>query len=214
MTRFTERLRTDSEPSWRAATTHPFTRDLAAATLGLDKLADYLVQDYSFIGHFIRLLDAAVAHAPTAAARDRLSAFRALIASDENTYFLRSFEALGVPESTWSQPALLPVTRRFHDIMAEAVASGSYAAIMTVLVVTEWVYLEWASAVRHLRPEPFYFGEWIDLHANDGFRDFVGFLRDELDREAAGLSPSEQGRVTDLFRRTVELERDFFDAVY
>src|SRR5690606_4712908 len=97
--RYTLRLRAAAEPEFSAATGHRFARELAGATIPAAVFRRYLVQDYSFLEHFIRLIDAAIATAPEAAARQRYVDFRAAVTSDENTYFLRSFEALNIPES-------------------------------------------------------------------------------------------------------------------
>ena len=52
--------------------------------------------------------------------------------------------------------------------------------------------------------------EWVTLHDNPHFRDFVAFLRVELDR----VGPSEPEISKDFFLRAVALERAFFDAAY
>jgi thiaminase/transcriptional activator TenA len=94
--------------------------------------------------------------------------------------------------------------------MREAAASGSYAAMLAVLNVAEWLYLDWAVRAPVTPPQNFIHAEWITLHDNPDFRDFVGFLRLELDR--AGLGEAEVSR--DFFRRAAALELAFFDAAY
>ncbi|MFN4090406.1 MAG: TenA family protein [Alphaproteobacteria bacterium] len=211
---FTLWLKREAEPAFSAATGHRFARDLADATIPPAVFRRYLVQDYSFLDHFVRLLDAAIATAPEEMARQRYTAFRAAVTSGENTYFLRSFDALDIPESEWRDPEILPVTRQFHEIMGEAARSGRYAPVLTVLVVTEWVYLDWATAVRETVPEAFYFNEWIEIHANDAFRDFVEWLKADLDRIGPTLNAAERAEVRDLFVRTAKLEQAFFDQAY
>ena len=70
--------------------------------------------------------------------------------------------------------------------MREAAATRSYAAILAVLTVAEWLYLDWASRAPRPLPGTFVHAEWITLHDNPFFRDFVAFLRDELDRVGPG----------------------------
>ncbi|MET4700592.1 thiaminase/transcriptional activator TenA [Constrictibacter sp. MBR-5] len=212
--RFTLQLRAAAEPDFSAATGHRFARDVADATIPPAVFRRYLVQDYSFLDHFVRLLDAAIATAPEEAARRRYTDFRAAVTSGENTYFLRSFAALGIPETEWREPEILPVTRRFHEIMGEAARSGRYAPVLTVLVVTEWVYLDWATSVMDTVPDQFWFAEWIDIHANPDFRSFVEWLIAELDRLGPTLSDAERAEVRDLFVRTSALEQAFFDQAY
>lgn len=212
--RFTDWLREQSEPTWTQAVEHRFTRELADETLDDAVFRRYLVQDYSFVDRFVGLLGYAIGRAPDLAARIRLSHFLAGVTSEENTYFQRSFDALGVAEKERTNPELKPPTRGFHELMKEAWEAGGYEEILAVLVVAEWVYVSWATAVKDRSPSKFYFSEWIDLHANDEFRDFVDWLRGQLDAHGPALSPDRREAVVQLFRRAVRLEKEFFDAAY
>src|SRR4029077_4543548 len=64
----------------------------------------------------------------------------------------------------------------------EAADTRSYAAALSVLVVAERLYLDWASRAPQPLPNNFVHAEWIMLHDNPNFRGFVDFLRTELDR--------------------------------
>ncbi len=210
-TRPTEMLRQGKAADWQTATTHAFTRELSDGTLPEDKMRWYLQQDYQFVDGFVRLLASAIAHAPTLADSVPAAQFLAVITGPENTYFLRSLEALGTQPST--DPA--PATKAFQDLMAEAAASGRYENMLAFLVVAEWVYLSWASPENPPKPDlPFWFAEWITLHAGEGFEGVVEYLRGQLDKTWPNLTPEAQAEVTRLFHRAVELERDFFDAAY
>lgn len=210
-TRPTDLLRQGKIDDWQAATTHAFTRELSDGTLPEDKMRWYLRQDYQFVDGFVRLLASAIAHAPTLADSVPAAQFLAVITGPENTYFLRAMDALGTEPST--EPA--PATRAFQDLMAEAAASGRYQNMLAVLVVAEWVYLSWASPENPPKDGlPFWFAEWITLHAGEGFESVVEYLRSQLDNVWPTLDTTEQAEVTRLFHRAVELERDFFDAAY
>jgi thiaminase/transcriptional activator TenA len=65
--------------------------------------------------------------------------------------------------------------------MREATDTRGYAAVLSVLVVAEWLYLDWASRAPQPLPNNFVHAEWITLHDNSNFRGFVDFLRTELD---------------------------------
>lgn len=213
-TRLTDTLREAHREDWEACVRHRFVEELFAGTIADDVLRRYLVQDYQFIDRFVALLGAAIASADRFESRVRLTRFANMITSDENTYFLRSFEALGVPPSEYGQPVLTAPTRAFQDLMAEAAATLDYAACLSVLVVAEWLYLSWADRPQAALPPRFEHAEWITLHNNAGFRDFVEWLRGELDRQEAGMSEAQRARSADLFGRAVKLERAFFDHVY
>src|ERR1700674_506123 len=75
-------------------------------------------------------------------------------------------------------------TAGFKAIMREAAETRSYAAALSVLVVAEWLYLDWASSAPKPLPNNFVHAEWITLHDNPGFRGFVDFLRAELTASA------------------------------
>jgi thiaminase/transcriptional activator TenA len=85
-----------------------------------------------------------------------------------------------------------------------------YAAALSVLVVAEWLYLNWASRAPKTLPDNFVYAGWITLHDNPDFRVFVDFLRAELDR----VGPLQADLCSELFRRTVGLELSFFEAAY
>lgn len=214
MTRPTEHLRALSEPDWSGAVGHRFVHELAAGTLAHDVMRRYLVQDYQFLDSFVALLGAAIHAAPSLAQRIVLGRFLGLVVSEENTYFQRSFDALGVPEQDRTAPVLLAPTAGFQALMREAAASGRWSEMLAVLTVAEWCYLTWASAVADRDPGWFVFREWITLHSGPGFEALVAFLREALDRAWEAADEAGRERIAALFRRAVALERAFFDAAY
>jgi thiaminase (transcriptional activator TenA) len=206
--RFTETLRTASEPSWSQAVGHRFVKELFAGTVPDAVMARYLIQDHRFLDSFLTLLGAALAVADTFEARLRFGRFVGVVSSEENTYFLRAFKALGVTEDRRMADPDTQASAGFKAIMREAAETRSYAAVLSVLVVTEWLYLDWASRAPKLLPENFVHAEWITLHDNPNFRLFVDFLRAELDR----VGPLQADLCRDFFYRAVALELSFFEA--
>src|SRR3984893_60507 len=143
--RFTETLRAPSEPGWAHAVGHRFVKELLAGAVPDAVMARYLIQDHRFLDSFLTLLGAALASADTFEARLCFGRFIGMVSGEENTYFLRALEALGVSgDRRAAEPAAQP-TDGFKAIMLEAAATRSYAAALSVLVVAEWIYLDWAS---------------------------------------------------------------------
>src|SRR6201993_1167590 len=208
--RFTEILRAASEPAWSDAVRHRFVNELFTGAMPDAVMARYLIQDHRFLDSFLTLLGAVLATADTFEARLRLGRFIGLMSGEENTYFLRAFEALGVTEERRSADPDTQPTAGFKAIMREAAETRSYAAALSVLVVAEWLYLDWASRAPKALSDNFVHAEWITLHDNPDFHVFVDFLRAELDR----VGPSQADQCRDFFRRTVSLELSFFDAAY
>jgi len=205
----TQRLKSLVADDWHAATHHPFTNALADGTISRDKMAGYLQQDYQFIEGFVRLLASAIAHAPKLVDAVPGAQFLGLICSSENTYFLRSMQALEVPPIALAAPE----TIAFQKLMDQARHSGRYEIMLSVLVVAEWIYLDWATPFRDRANDlPFWLGEWITLHSGDGFAQVVAYLRDQLDATWDTLDTAAQMDVTETFNEAVMLECKFFDA--
>ena len=211
----TDWLRDAAEPDWSAATGHRFTAACNQGAVPETVMRRYLVQDYQFIGAFTALLGRAIHTAPDLPARLPLGRFMGLLCSEENTYFVRSFDALGVAEALRSDPPLSAAARGFRALMEEAAASPHHADQLAVLCVAEWVYLSWARPARDTRPgTPFWCAEWVDLHASPYFEGFVEGLRAALDRAVLGLDAAGRARVRALFCHAAQLERAFFDSAY
>jgi thiaminase/transcriptional activator TenA len=132
------------------------------------------------------------------------------VSSEENTYFLRAFEALGINEDRRAADPDTQASTGFKAILREAAETRSYPAVLAVLVVTEWLYFDWASRAPKPLPHNFVHAEWITLHDNPKFRVFVDFLRSELDR----IGPAHADLCRDFFGRAVTLELSFFEAAY
>jgi thiaminase/transcriptional activator TenA len=212
--RFTDELKMSVGETWNAVVRHPFTDALVDETLPPDKLARYLIQDHRFIDSFVVLLASAVANAPTLADRIPGCQFLALVTGPENTYFERSFEALGVGEAMRAEMPDAEATVAFKALMLEVAASGRYARMLAVLTVAEWSYLSWADRVKDRNPVAFWHAEWIELHSGTYFESVVAWLRDQLDRAGPALSAMERDVVFRDFARAVELEKAFFDHAW
>ena len=208
--RFTEHLRSLNHSNWSAAVNHRFVTELINGSVDDQVMINYLIQDHRFLDSFLTLVGAAIATADTTEARLRFGRFAGMVSSEENTYFLRAFTALGVSESSRTELPDTAPTAGFKAIMREAADTRNYAAILTVLNVAEWLYFDWASQAPRPLPENFIYAEWVTLHDNPDFNAFVAFIREELDR----VGPQEPRQCEDLFQRAVELEKAFFDAVY
>lgn len=207
----TDHLRALAADDWQAATTHPFTDALADGTLSQDLMLGYLQQDHLFIEGFVRLLASAIAHAPSLPDAIPAAQFLGLISGPENTYFLRAIETLGGRTDPPAPAA--PVTAEFQALMARAARSGRYEQMLAVLVVAEWIYLDWATPhVDKAADLPFWFGEWITLHCGAGFEGVVAYLRSQLDTAWQTLDADQRRAVEDTFTLAVRLERRFFDA--
>lgn len=217
-------LHSSTEQQWADAVDHRFVRELFAGSIEDAVMRAYLVQDYQFFESFLSMLGACVAHADELDARLRFARQLGMLVADEDTYFNDSFAELGVGPADYLHPELAAPTAGFRDLMDAAVDSASYPQLLVVLVVAEWLYLDWAESREETPQRPVHRG-WIDLHRGDAFREWVQFLVDELERVASRTSDvqteiaaqSGTGAVRtlgDTWRQAVGLELAFFDEVY
>ncbi|MEF9604264.1 TenA family protein [Paracoccus sp. PXZ] len=207
---FFETLRRECATDWSAAVGHRFVRELCDGSIADAAMARYLIQDHRFLDAFLTLLGGAIASADRFESRLRFGRFAGMVSGEENDYFLRAFAALGVREADRAAIPDSAPTKGFQALMREAAATRAYPAVLAVLNVAEGLYLDWAMRAPQPLPANFVHAEWITLHDNPLFRDFVGFLRDELDR----VGPEAADQARDFFRRAARLEREFFDEVY
>lgn len=207
---FSETLRRENQAAWSASVRHRFVSELCDGSISDRAMASYLTQDHQFLDSFLMLLGAAMATADSLAARLRLGRSAGFVSGEENTYFLRAFATLGLGEAERdSLPDSVP-TAGFKQLMQEAAASRSYVSALAVLCVAEWLYLDWASQAARPLPPNFVHHEWITLHDNPDFREFVAFLRRELDR----VGPHDAEIARDFFSRAIKLEEAFLNAAY
>ncbi len=199
---------------WKNAVDHKFIREMVNGTLDDAVYANYLVQDYAFINPFTRLVAFATAYAHTMKQRHELSRFLSILTSEEDDYFIRSFEALGVPESVYSAEDLTiyPSIQGFRDAIKRGIETGhdfGYETCIVIIMAAEAVYCEWAITYKDKKPEQFYFNEWLLLHNNEGFVQFVDWLKSEVDA-LDSLDDVKKEELTKLFIEVCELESQFF----
>ena len=204
----TEWLRSEAGSAWNSITTDPFVQQLADGTLPNATLARYLVQDHKFVDAFMVLLASMVAHAPSLVDRVPGAKFLGLIAGDENSYFLRSFDALGLSKAEINAPPA-PVTKRFDALMRRAAAGGKLHEMLAVLVVAEWSYLTWGEASEPVAGLSWLHLEWIDLHRGDYFASVIAYLRAQLDK--LELTKRQRREARAAFLEAVACEKAFWE---
>lgn len=209
--KYVGKLLEGSEENWRKAINHTFLKELFFGSVDDDVLRHYLIQDYQFFDAFLSMLGACVAHADNLDSKLRFAKQLGFLSSDEDGYFVKTFELLGVPKEEYLSPKLDKVTQDFQDLMCSAVKSADYAQLLVMLVIAEGLYLDWGSKDLILPPN-YIHSEWIELHKGEFFNEWVQFLVDELNRVC-----EQRGTIEDLkerWNKAVELELAFFDLGY
>lgn len=211
---FTEWLRRESEPLWTRMIEHRFVRDMAGDTMAPDVFKRYLVYEHAFVDTAVTIFGYALVRAPSIAEQKRLVEVLRGLTDDQNSYFDRAFDALGVHDDLRRAPPLPASVSAFRDGMLVVAAHGAYEDIIASMLGAEWMYLTWCQAAHARRPKNALAAEWIALHVAQPFADQVAWMRDQLDRLGPQLPSWRQARAADAFRRTQALEIDFHEAPY
>ena len=214
-----EFLLASAREDWDAAVNHRFVDELFDGSLDDGVLASYLVQDYQFFDAFLSMLGACVAYADRVESKLTFAAQLGMLADDEDGYFQRAFGELWVAKADQESPKLTEVTRAFRAMMYDAANSQSYPDLLVMLVVAEWLYLDWGergSTDTEPAPLPERFGHagWIELHRGREFQKWCQFLVNELERVFPEGDEPFADALTLRFQKAVALERGFFDIAY
>jgi thiaminase (transcriptional activator TenA) len=210
---FSSELRARTAATWDAAVRHRFVEELWRGTVERAVLRAYFVQDNQFLDSFLALLGAAVAAADRPEPRVVLARQLGMVAGPENDFFARALDELDVSATERAAPLADP-TVGFLRLMDAARTSADYPTCLAVLLVAEWLYLDWADRPDTPSPDDWICREWIELHRGPAFAGWVGFLRAEFDRVTGDLDPTARERLADVFTHAVELELRFFEAAY
>jgi thiaminase/transcriptional activator TenA len=166
----------------QGAVGHRFVRELFAGAVPDAVMARYLIQDHRFLDRFLTLLGATLANADTFEARVRFGRFIGTVSGEENTFF-SARSRRSASRRTGARP--IPIRSRPPASRRSCARPQKRAAMPPRFRSSswpEWLYLDWASRAPKPLPDNFVHAEWIKLHDNPDFRDFVDFLRAELDR--------------------------------
>ena len=213
--RFTEELRLAAGNQWERVIGHKFTKELAAGSIDRNVLRRYLIQDHRFLDAFVILLASIIANARNLADRIPGCSFLATITGKENTYFERSFQALGVSDVERTSLPDAPCTVGFCNLMKDVAFQGTLSEMLAVIVVCEWSYQSWGQLVcEDTVRDDFVCYEWVDLHCGESFDAVVQYLRELLDKESAYLSEEDKEKCKARFLNAVQLEEDFFNYAY
>ena len=208
-----EELRKANEDLWERVVTHPFVQELGDGTLPMEAFRRYFLQDYLFVKSLAKVVGMGVAKAPSLEAARPLSPFLETLLNAESALFFRAFEELGVPPEEYRKAQVLPTGLALANFMLAVAHEGSFAEIVTMLLVTEWTYYDWATRIAQAGKRPIQrpYQEWIDIHAARELGDFVEALKGHVD---TAIPANAQPRIQEVFRTTLRYEYMFWEMAY
>jgi thiaminase/transcriptional activator TenA len=212
--RFTDWLRARNRDAWDAMVGHRFCRDMATDALPEAAFHRYLRYEHAFVRNAISIFAYALAKASTPADQDHLIGVLQALAGEQEAYFARTFEGLGLPAAPLAWSGLPPAARGLGEGVLEIAASSPFPVILSAMLGAEWMYLTWCEAAYAQAPQRAAAADWIGLHVEAGFREQVGWLRRRLDELGPALDPATREACAAAMGRVLELEIAFHDAPY
>lgn len=184
------------------ARVHPMVRGIADGTLPSEVFSSYIAQDAFFLESFARAYAICVAHSPD---RESLDAFATLLAGvlDE----LRLHESYSADLGIDLQ-AVRPqgATLAYCDFLIATASRGIVAQVCAAMTPCMRLYAHLGTAIAEGSNAEY--ADWIDTYADPAFEELAATLERLLDNHADADDPA----LSDLYRRAMRLELEFFDA--
>lgn len=210
---FSETLRREAEPLWKAIHAHPFVRGIGDGTLPIERFRFYMCQDYFFLIEYSRVIALAAAKAPRL---DEMGRFADLLNATLNTEMdlHRGFAAkFGIPNEELEATRPAPACRAYTNYLLEAAYSGTFGEAAAAMLPCQWDYAligQELAARGAPKGAPLY-AEWIGMYASEEFGRLAAWLREILDRAAAEAGPAERERMRAHFLAGTRYEYLFWD---
>lgn len=210
--RFSDWLREGAGDVWAALMEHRFFEDMGGDSLPPGAFEDYLRLEHAFVGEATRVFGHALVAAPTVADQRHLARILVTLTDDQQSYFEAARERLGMGSPA---PGERPrAAAALADCALAVAAHGTFEEILSMMLAAEWLYLSWCRAAHRRGPSAPEPARWIALHVGGEFEAGVDWARRRVDRLGPELDPARQLACRRAFRRLLEEEGPFHDAVY
>lgn len=212
MAAFSAGLLREHQDVWQAMQQHRFVTDIEHDRLPAEVFNRYLVFEGNFVATAIAIFALAVSKAPDIAQQRWLIGVLNALVDTQIAWFEEIRARRGVNATDY--PDEVPGERRFREGMLKVAQEGSYVQIVTVMFAAEWMYYHWCQRVSQHSQQDADVRYWVEMHAAEAFYQQAFWLKEELDRCAAGLNAAEQRALSALFGSVLQWEIDFHTAVY
>ncbi len=211
----TAQMRSAAEPIWIAQLEHPFVRGIADGTLEPEVFERWVRQDYLYLVEFSRVFAWAAAKADRLESMSWYAGMLDLTLNTEMELHREYAAQFGISEAELEAEEMWPTTRAYTDFLVRSAADGDMADLLAVLLPCAWGY-SWLG--RRLAegdgPVDPRYAQWIDQYASDEFQEAAEWLREELERLAAGADEARRSRLIDLFVLSSRYEHRFWDMCW
>lgn len=211
----TDDLHAAAADIWAAQREHPFVRGLGDGSLEVERFKRWVLQDYLYLKEFARVFAWAVAKADRLASMGWYAKVLDLTLNTEMALHRDYAARFGIDEAELESQEMWPTTRAYTDFLVRVSADGDMADLLAALLPCAWGYVDIG---RHLAagtpPDDQRYADWIAQYASDEFAEAAQWLRDELERVAAGADEEKRRRLTALFVTSSRYEWLFWEMCW
>ncbi|MFB2551767.1 TenA family protein [Ensifer soli] len=207
-----ERILRENDAVFQAMLAHRFVEDVKADRLTKEQFERYLVFEGAFVDTAMSIFAYATAKAGTIAQKRWLIAVLDALANHQIAYFEKVFATRAIDPSTYDVD--IPEVVAFRAGMLGIARDGGFLDTVAAMFAAEWMYWTWSKQAAACAISDPLLKEWVDLHVDPGFADQANWLKAELDAAGETLGDAEQGRLSGIFGRAMQLEIDFHHAPY
>lgn len=213
--RLTETMLETALPLWEEQLAHPFVAGIADGTLPPETFERWVRQDWLYLKEFARVFAWAAAKADRLASMAWHAAVLDLTLNTEMSLHREYAARFGISEAELEAEAMWPTTRAYTDFLVRTAADGDMADLLAAVLPCAWGYA-WIGArlAERGRPSDRRYADWIEQYASDEFREAAEWLREELERVAAGAGPEKRARLVALFELSSRYELRFWEMCW
>ncbi len=201
---------------WDKSQRHPFVDALGSGTLGLDKFAFYLKQDYLYLIAYSRVLALAVYKAPNLPLMNEFASLLSATLNSEMALHRAYAAKFGISEAALESEKPAPSMLAYTSFMLDVALRDGFSANIACLLPCAIGYAEiggrlLAESAGNGSLESNPFREWIETYSSKEFSDYAVFLEKTFDEIAEGITPPESDTLFEVFLASTKYEWMFWE---
>lgn len=212
---FTDELLKAARPLWDAQLAHPFVAGIGDGSLEIARFKRWVRQDYLYLKDYARLFAWAVAKADRLESMGWYASVLHLTLNTEMGLHRAYAERFGISVQELEAEPMWPTNRAYTDFLIRTAADGDMADLVAALLPCAWGYVYVAQHLAKGRtPEDPRYADWIAQYISDEFVRAADWLKDEMNRLAAGTSAAKRKRLTEIFLLSSRYEWLFWEMCW
>ncbi|WP_047982645.1 thiaminase II [Ornithinibacillus contaminans] len=213
---FTKQLRSENDDIYQMIFAHPFVEGIGNGDIAKRAVEHYVKADFEYLNAFMKIYGIAIAKATN---REEIAYFHdkiAFIVNDEIHPHRNFCDYIGIDYDVLQGHPLPPTADHYVKHMMYHAQLGSLGEILGALLPCPWTYLEIGKTLmeKHQPNQDHPFYPWISFYADSRVEKTTTDMRMLLDSYAEHISSEEKSRIKDAFRKSCQLELQFWEMAY